>query len=122
MLSVASFVLVCGDGTVCIPQPGTAQLLDSVGDRVMHRLEYRNFGDHETLVVNHSVMAGGATEVRWYELRNPSTTPTVFQQAFVRPSPPQSSPEGASEVLNLMLRGSSRSGVSWFFFPKMEWS
>jgi len=85
VLPVAPFVFACGDGTVCIPQPGTTQTLDSVGDRLMHRLEYRNFGDHETLVVNHSVTAGSSTAVRWYEIRNPSTTPTVFQQGTFAP-------------------------------------
>ena len=38
----------------------------------MYRLAYRNFGDHESLVVNHSVTAGSSVGVRWYELRNPS--------------------------------------------------
>ena len=62
----------------------------------MHRLAYRNFIDsinpansHESLVVNHSVAVGGrrssSVGVRWYELRNPGGTPTVFQQATYAP-------------------------------------
>ena len=51
----------------------------------MNRLEYRNFGDHEALVVNHSVSTGSSVGVRWYEVRNPSTTPTVFQQGTFAP-------------------------------------
>src|SRR5205814_8635725 len=46
---------------------------------------YRNFGDHESLVTNHSVTAGSSVGVRWYEIRNPATTPTVFQQGTYAP-------------------------------------
>ncbi|MEZ5194516.1 MAG: carboxypeptidase regulatory-like domain-containing protein [Nocardioides sp.] len=36
----------------------------------MYRVQYRNFGDHQTLVLNHTVDANGADQagVRWYEL------------------------------------------------------
>jgi hypothetical protein len=54
----------------------------------MYRLAYRNFGDHEALVVNHSVATGtGNVGVRWYELRSPNGTPTVFQSATFAPDP-----------------------------------
>jgi hypothetical protein len=53
---------------------------------MMYRLAYRNFGTHESLVVNHSVDIGtGQTGIRWYELRNPGSTPTVFQQGTYAP-------------------------------------
>ena len=74
VLPVANFNLI-GKGS--IPQPGTAIRLDSVGDRLMHRLQYRYFGSHATLVTNHTVdvdpnlsdsVYQGA--VRWYQLRN----------------------------------------------------
>ena len=39
-----------------MPQPSTTQQLDSLADRLMYRLAYRNFGSHESLVVNHSVL------------------------------------------------------------------
>src|SRR6266852_6564386 len=83
-ISVAPFSEACGGGT-CIPQPGTTQQLDALGDRLMFRLAYRNFGDHESLVVNHSVMAGSSVGVRWYEIRSPNVTPTVFQQGTFSP-------------------------------------
>jgi len=51
----------------------------------MYRLAYRNFGDHEALVVNHSVTAGSSVGVRWYEIRSPGGTPTVFQQGTYAP-------------------------------------
>jgi hypothetical protein len=87
---VAAFTEACGGG-ICIPQPGTTELLDSLGDRLMYRLAYRNFGDHESLVVNHSVtvvLPGSNVStvgVRWYEIRNPNGTPTVFQQGTFAP-------------------------------------
>src|ERR1035437_2171107 len=49
----------------------------------MYRLAYRNFGDHEALVVNHSV--GSPSGVRWYELRSPGGTPSIFQQGTYAP-------------------------------------
>jgi hypothetical protein len=49
----------------------------------MYRLAYRNFGDHEALVANHTVAGGPLAGVRWYEVRNPSTAPSVFQQGTV---------------------------------------
>jgi hypothetical protein len=84
-IPVAAFSDACGGGT-CIPQAGTSQQLDSIGERLMWRLAYRNFGDHEALVANHSVATGaGNVGVRWYELRNPNGNPTVFQQGTYAP-------------------------------------
>ncbi len=90
-IPVATFSAACNGGGTCIPQPGTSQKLDSLADRLMYRLAYRNFGDHETLVVNHSVTAGSSVGIRWYELRNASgftmasATPVVFQQGTYAP-------------------------------------
>jgi uncharacterized repeat protein (TIGR01451 family) len=111
-IPVADFELVCnGDQTLedrnCIPQidvdptkdygdvtgSDIGGYLDSIGDRLMYRLAYRNFGDHESLVLNHTVNAGpgdtfvgnGHAGIRWYELRNPSGTPTVYQQSTFAP-------------------------------------
>ena len=84
-IPVASFSPACSGGGTCIPQSGTAQKLDSLADRLMYRLAYRNFGDHESLVVDHSVVAGTSVGVRWYELRSPNATPTVYQQGTYAP-------------------------------------
>ncbi len=81
---VAAFSMACNGGT-CIPQLGSTQKLDSLGDRLMFRLAYRNFGDHESLVVNHSVTAGTSVGVRWYELRSPNATPAIYQQSTYAP-------------------------------------
>jgi len=84
VINVASFSPLCGGGT-CVPQPSTTQQLDSLADRLMYRLAYRNFGTHESLVVNHSVVAGTGGGIRWYEIQNPSGTPTVAQQSTFAP-------------------------------------
>ena len=84
VIPVAAFSPLCGGGT-CVPQSGTTQQLDSLADRLMYRLAYRNFGTHESLVVNHSVTAGSSGGVRWYEIQNPSGTPTVAQQSTFAP-------------------------------------
>jgi hypothetical protein len=84
VITVAAFSPLCAGGT-CVPQPGTTQKLDSLADRLMYRLAYRNFGTHESLVVNHSVVAGSSGGVRWYEIQNPSGTPVVAQQSTFAP-------------------------------------
>jgi hypothetical protein len=82
----APFVAPCPDTQDCIPQPATTESLDALGDRLMYRLAYRNFGDHESIVANHTVVAGsGATGVRWYEVRNPNSAPTIYQQGTFAP-------------------------------------
>jgi hypothetical protein len=84
-LPVAAFTPACNGGA-CIPQLGTNQSLDSLADRLMYRLAYRNFGNHDSLVVNHSVTAGSGVGIRWYELQNPNTNPVVFQQGTYAPT------------------------------------
>ncbi len=87
VLPVASFTQLCPYTRNCIPQPGTSQGLDAIGDRLMYRLAYRNFGDHESLVVNHTVDAGGGRAgIRWYEVRDPGGTPVIYQQGTYAPS------------------------------------
>ncbi len=84
-IPVAAFNPLCGGGT-CVPQTGTPQTLDSLADRLMYRFAYRNFGDHESLVVNHAVaVSGGGGGIRWYEIRSPGSGPTIFQQGTFAP-------------------------------------
>ena len=82
---MASYTAACGTSGTCIPQSGTTQQLDSLSDRVMFRLAYRNFGDHESLVTNDAVTSGSSVGIRWYELRNISGAPSVFQQGTYAP-------------------------------------
>src|SRR5215213_7266988 len=87
---VATFSRACGGG-VCIPQPGTTQQLDSLGDRLNYRLSYRNFGVYEAMVINHPVATNGTSGIRWYELRNAvgqtlgTANPVVYQQGTFSP-------------------------------------
>jgi len=84
-ITVAAYSSLCGASRNCVPQTGTTTLLDGLHDRVMNRFAYRNRGTHESLVVNHSVAAAGGGGIRWYEIRTPGTTPTVFQQGTYAP-------------------------------------
>jgi len=84
-LAVNAFTDACGTTGTCIPQSGTSTQLDSLGDRLMYRLAYRNFGDHEALVAAHSVTSGSSVAVRWYELRITGGSPTIFQQGTFAP-------------------------------------
>ena len=86
-ITVPSYTNACstaprGD---CIPQSGTTQKLESLGDRLMYRLAYRNFGDHEALVANHAIVSGSSVGVRWYELRVNAGDLTLFQQGTFAP-------------------------------------
>jgi hypothetical protein len=80
---------MCDFARACIPQEGVpaSSYLDAISDRLMFRLAYRNFGDREVMVMNHTVDVDGTDHagVRWYELRNPAGTPTIFQQGTYAP-------------------------------------
>jgi len=79
--------------TVCVPQPavksnGSHYLIDSLGDRMMPRLAYRNFGSYQSWLISHTVRAGTGTSqqtgIGWYELRG-NGVPTLFQSGTVTP-------------------------------------
>ncbi len=54
-----------------VPQRGVTNTLDSLSDRLMYRLQFRHFEDHDSLVVNHTVAVDTAPTagLRFYELR-----------------------------------------------------
>ena len=81
-IPVAQYHYLCGGQlTKCVPQPGTEMRLDAQGDKIMQRLVYRNFGDHEAIVAVHSVdTAAGGGGVRWYEFRLDSKRDAVLYQ------------------------------------------
>jgi len=86
VVPVAPFSEVCpfAANRACIQEPSPGERLDSLDDRLMFRLAYRNFGDHESLVVNHTVKSSASLAgVRWYELRSPRVEPFVSQQGTV---------------------------------------
>jgi hypothetical protein len=61
--------------------------LDSQGDKLMQRLVYRKVGNHESLVVSHSVATkAGGGGVRWYEFRlDKKRDPYLYQQGTYAP-------------------------------------
>jgi hypothetical protein len=84
--AAAAFSLLCSATRACVPQVGTTNRLDGIGDRLMFRLAYRNFGDHEAVVGNYTVSSGGVAGVRWFELRNVTNGPvTKFQESTYQP-------------------------------------
>ncbi|MBV8205699.1 MAG: hypothetical protein JO041_02825 [Acidobacteria bacterium] len=92
-IPVAPYHYLCdGQLSNCVPQPGTDRRLDSQGDKLMQGLMYRNFGDHEALVVDHSVAtAAHGGGVRWYEFRltgkgDSERNPVLYQQGTYAPA------------------------------------
>lgn len=91
-IPVAPFTIACPSlfGGPCVTQPPPGEPLDALGDRLMFRNAYRNFGNREAMVVNHSVQQPGAPTdgpvgVRWYEIRNPAGAVGVYQQGTWAP-------------------------------------
>ena len=84
-INVANQTLACGNGGTCVPQLGTTQTLDTLGDRLMYRFAVRHFSDHDRAVVNHAVASGSQVAVRWYELYDPAGSVTVNQQGTFAP-------------------------------------
>ncbi len=86
--AAAGFTQLCPSTLSCVPQAGVTSSdgLDGIGDRLMFRLAYRNFGDHESLVGNFTVKANGVAAIRWFELRGVTAGPvTVFQESTYQP-------------------------------------
>ncbi|MGH8093677.1 MAG: hypothetical protein ACREIF_09420 [Chthoniobacterales bacterium] len=86
--AAATFTQLCPSTRACVPQLGGtgSNAVDGIGDRLMHRLAYRNFGDHESLVGNFTVSASSVAGIRWFELRGVTSGPvTVYQQSTYQP-------------------------------------
>jgi hypothetical protein len=87
-IAVAPYHYLCnGQLSSCVTQPGTAVRLDAQGDKLMQRVSYRNFADHQALVVTHSINgASGGGGLRWYEFRiDGSGDPVLHQQSTYSP-------------------------------------
>ncbi|MFZ0225620.1 MAG: hypothetical protein WAL41_01470, partial [Mycobacterium sp.] len=102
-INVASYSSGCGSSsTYCIVQPtytgavgstvvnGTFlanEDLDSLEEHLMYRAAYRNFGSYESLTLSHTAKGSGTSQAaeRWYEIRSPFGTPSVYQQSTWSP-------------------------------------
>lgn len=108
----------------CIPQPGTAVPLESLTAWLMVALQYRNYGVHESLVVNHTVDVNGTDRagIRWYELRRSGGGWSIRQQGTYSPNADHRwmasvALDGAG---NLALGYSVSNATS--IFPSIRWS
>jgi subtilisin-like proprotein convertase family protein len=99
-IPVAPFNPLAPTGRDAVPQPppasATTARLDAISDRLMHRLQYINFGGYESLVVTHTVNVGAdqtlanyRAAIRYYQFRkNPGVSPyTVFEQGTFSGAP-----------------------------------
>lgn len=69
-LPAAFNLLPCSPGVRdCVPQPGTANLIDALFNRALRRLQYRvSDGGEESMLINQVVDAGaGVGGIRWWE-------------------------------------------------------
>lgn len=85
VISTANTALACGNGGQCVPQTGTTQTLDTLGDRMMYRFAVRHFADHDRAVFDHAVQNGTQVALRWYELYDPAGSVTLNQQGTFAP-------------------------------------
>ena len=75
----------------CIPQPGTTQAVDAIGEWPMYRFQYRNHGSHETLVGNFTVDTNSSDSAdhaapHWFELRRVGGGEwTIYDEGTISP-------------------------------------
>ena len=68
-----------------IPQPNTSQELDALSSMIMFRMQYRNMGEHQAMVLNHTVKTGSVAGIRWYELRKTDAEWELYQEGTFAP-------------------------------------
>jgi hypothetical protein len=70
----------------CVPQPNGGPALETLSDRLMHRLQIRDFGTHRSMVAAHTVdVGGGRAGIRWYELRESAGSWSMYQHGTYAP-------------------------------------
>lgn len=72
----------------CMDQPSGTITLDPLREVLMFKVQYRNFGTHESIVCNHVTDVDGTDRggVRWYELRRTGMGPwSIYQQGTYSP-------------------------------------
>ena len=82
--SVASFTRPSSNS---VRQLGSTVRLDTLGDRLMSHLQYRNINGTQSLWVSRTVKVSSSSYgIRWMEVRNMSGTPSVYQQGTYAPN------------------------------------
>jgi hypothetical protein len=79
---------MCGLGSIwnCMPQAGTTQKIDPIREPLHFPFQYRNFGDHQTLVGTFVEDVDGTDHaaLRWFELRKTGAGAwSLFQEGVV---------------------------------------
>ena len=120
-VSQASYGLSFGS---VVPQPGTAQLLDNIDDRIMQRTQYRKVGATESLWVTHNT--GNATKsVQWAQINvaggTVATTP-VQQQIYSPDTLNRFMGSIAADSQGNVALGYSTSGATAPNFPSIAYS
>ena len=82
-LTVSAFTELANSSIV--PQLGSTLKLDGLGDRMMFRNQYRNFGTYESFVVCRSVSVSSVAALRWYEYRRTGGVFSLYQQSTYAP-------------------------------------
>lgn len=80
---------VCNGSRDCVAS-ATGAGYDELSDRIMNKVYLRNFGDHETMVLNHTIdvnypSASPLAGIRWYELQRSSGNWSVAQYGTYAP-------------------------------------
>lgn len=124
VIPVTAFTPLCDATGYCVTQPTSgSDVLEGLGDRLMYRLVYRNFGDHTTLLASHAVQTANSGGARWYEIHNPETTPTVFQSGTFAPdSQYRWMPAIAMDQNQNIAVGFSRSGSGAGQYPSLVYA
>jgi hypothetical protein len=82
--AVASFTRPASNS---VRQLGSTIRLDTLGDRLMSNLQYRNVNGTQSLWVSRTAKVSNTNYgIRWMEVRNMSGTPSVYQQGTYAPS------------------------------------
>ena len=79
---------VSGPGFSCVPQGGNGGGLDGLPEIIMNQTHYRNFGSHESMVLNFVTDVTGGDNlsgIRWVELRRSGGTWDVYQEGTFAP-------------------------------------
>ncbi len=89
-LSTEFFVApVCYPEENCVNQPASSVILDAISDKLMYRLQYRDFGHEQAMVANHTVRVTDGTNwrsgIRWYQLKKSTGNWSIYQQSTYSP-------------------------------------
>ncbi len=80
-ITVAAYSLPPGS----VSQQGSAQTIQTLGQRLMYRLSYRKRGSTESVLIGHTVAGttSGLSAVRWYEMRRTGGVWGLYQQGTI---------------------------------------